>query len=460
VRDVGVGHAQDPLIPTSWRDGEVAVLGLGRTGVAASTWLVKQGLRVYASDSASDPRVQRAAQSLRDLGVSVDVGRHDLDRVRRAAAVIVSPGISPDAEPIRVARDAAREVIAEVDVATRALQNIRVIAVTGTNGKSTTTALIDHILRHAGFRSVAAGNIGRPLIDLATSEAQLDWVVAEISSYQLHDSPHLEPEIGVLTNLAPDHLDRYGSVAAYYADKRLLFRNATPASRWVVNGDDAAAQAMARGVPGLHTSWSLLGPADAWYDRGADVLRLDATVLLPRSELPLLGDHNVENALAAALASRAADVSPDLVAEALRLATPLPHRLESVREAGGVLWINDSKATNVSSAQAALRAIDRPFLLLAGGQGKGEDFGQLVVAMGDRCRHVIAFGRDGRLIEGAVASTVPVIVVETLTAAVDRAVRMARPGDVVLLSPACASFDQFENYEDRGNTFKSLVEAL
>ena len=230
------------MIPEAWRRGEVAVVGLGKSGVAASKWLAAQGLRVYASDVADALPVREVAASLSQAGLSVEIGRHDLDRIRQAAAVVVSPGVPPEALPIMTAREAGIDVISEIDLAARALDPTPLIVVTGTNGKSTTTALVAHILRHAGIETVAAGNIGRPLIELASEPTHHTWVAVEASSFQLHDSPHLTPAVGVVTNLSPDHLDRYRDVTAYYEDKRLLFRNASPESIWVLNADDTAAQ--------------------------------------------------------------------------------------------------------------------------------------------------------------------------------------------------------------------------
>jgi len=215
------------VIPDAWRAGEVAVVGLARSGAAVTRWLRAQRVAVYASDLADTPHLRETAGEIRGLGAAVDLGRHDLDRIRRAAAVIVSPGVPPDAPPIAAARDARREILAEIDVAARALSGTNLIAITGTNGKTTTTALIAHVLRQAGVRAEAGGNIGRPLIELATLDPRPAWAVVEVSSFQLHDAPHLAPAVGVLTNLSPNHLDRYRSVEEYYSDKQLLFRNAT-----------------------------------------------------------------------------------------------------------------------------------------------------------------------------------------------------------------------------------------
>jgi UDP-N-acetylmuramoylalanine--D-glutamate ligase len=446
------------VIPDGWRAGEVAVIGLARSGAAVTRWLRAQGVPVYASDVGDTESLRKTADRLERQGARVDVGRHDLARIEQAAAVIVSPGVPPNAPPIAAARGAGREIFAEIDVAARALSATRLIAITGTNGKTTTTALIAHLLQAAGVRAEAGGNIGRPLIELAGLDPPLDWAVVEVSSFQLHDAPHLAPAVGVLTNLSPNHLDRYASVDEYYGDKQLLFQNATKDSVWILNANDRVLLDLARGAKGTHRRFSAAGTADAWYDRKGARLMLDGTALLDRRRLPLLGDHNVENALAAALAARAAGVDPAAIARALPTFRALPHRLEPVGEAGGVLWINDSKATSVAAAMVAMRAMERPFVWLAGGRHKGEPYTSLGPFL-RRARGAVAFGESAPLIvkdlPGARVDTA-----ESLDAAVRRARSIAQPGDAVLLSPACSSFDQFDNYEQRGDRFRALVKEL
>ncbi|MGH7537218.1 MAG: Mur ligase family protein, partial [Gemmatimonadales bacterium] len=269
-------------LPETWRRGVVAVIGLGRSGVAATRLLARLGVRVYASDVGSTPVAGAAVETLRALpGVELELGRHDLTKIRGASGVVVSPGVPPDAAPLAAARQAGVPVVSELDLGYQALPGVRCIAVTGTNGKTTTTALVAHLLRVAGLRVEAAGNIGRPLADIALASERPQWLAVEVSSFQLHDSPAFAPEIGVLTNLAPDHLDRYADVAHYYGDKRLLFRNATAASVWVVNGDDSAALALAAGAQGRLLRFSLRGPADGWYDAAERVLRIGGAEVLP-----------------------------------------------------------------------------------------------------------------------------------------------------------------------------------
>jgi UDP-N-acetylmuramoylalanine--D-glutamate ligase len=455
------------MIPPEWLRGEVAVLGLGKSGTAVATLLAGAGARVYASDAAASPGAEHAAARLAALGVAVGVGTHDLDRIARAALVVASPGIPPTAPPLMRARDAEVPVVGEIEVALRSLPDLRYVAVTGTNGKTTTTALIAHLLRALGLEALAAGNIGIPLADLALHPGPYPWVALEMSSFQLHDTPSIAPAVGVLTNLGPDHLDRYASLEDYYADKARLFANARDGSRWVVNGEDAVARRMAEGVAGAHYHVAVDAPdAEARYDRAAAMLELFGEPLLPRDELPLLGDHNVANALAAALAVAVADDAhrgPEArarIAAGLRSFRALPHRLEPAGEYGGARWINDSKATNVGSTLVALRGMTRPTVVLLGGRHKGESYAPLAEPLRAVARVVLAYGEAAPLIAGDLA---PHVRVERFGSSfeevVARARALAEPGDVVLLSPACSSYDMFSNYEERGTTFKRLAAA-
>ncbi|MHB1224901.1 MAG: UDP-N-acetylmuramoyl-L-alanine--D-glutamate ligase, partial [Gemmatimonadaceae bacterium] len=334
--------------------GEVVVIGLARSGRAVAELLARDGHRVYASDSADSPAARRAAGELGALGVVAEVGGHDLARVGRGALVVVSPGVPPSAPPLVAAREAGLSPVGEIEIALHYLPRLRYVAVTGTNGKTTTTALVGHLLRALGNDAPDAGNIGTPLAALALREPQPAWAALELSSFQLHDTPSVRPTVSVLTNLSPDHLDRYAAVADYYADKALILANADDSSLIVVNADDAAVLEMVAGRPGTHWRFSARGAAaEARYDRPTGQLELLGRPLLPRADMPLLGDHNVANALAAVLsvmmadASHRTDPAREAIADALRTFAPLPHRMEPVGEVDGVLWINDSKATNV-----------------------------------------------------------------------------------------------------------------
>jgi UDP-N-acetylmuramoylalanine--D-glutamate ligase len=391
----------------------------------------------------------------------VGAGGHDLPRIREARLVVVSPGVPPEAPPLTAARASGIPIISELELGFRALRGrgVGYIAITGTNGKTTTTALIGHLLRSGGARAETAGNIGRPLSDVALEPVPPRWLAVEVSSFQLHDSPGFAPDIGVLTNLAPDHLDRYPDVTAYYADKRLLFRNAADRNVWIVNGDDPGALELASGVRGTVRRFSIVGRADAWFDTATQTLALRGAVLVPRSALPLLGLHNVANALAAALAAHESGVGPADIAQGLQTFVPLPHRLEPVAEIDGVRWINDSKATNVASTAVAVEAMTGPFVLLLGGRHKGEPYTRLAPLLRAHCRLVIAYGEAAQLIEHDLSGTVAVQRGSSFADVVARARLASRPGDVVLLSPACSSYDMFTNYEERGAEFRRLAEG-
>jgi UDP-N-acetylmuramoylalanine--D-glutamate ligase len=447
----------------AWRaDGrEVVVAGIGRSGVAAARLLHAHGIPVYAADDGAGDTVRRHAATLADLtGVTAEIGGHDPGRIARAAALVLSPGMPATAPMVRLAVAAGVPVVAEAQLGLDALAGVPAIMVTGTNGKTTTTALVDHLLRAAGRASVAAGNIGTALSEVALDVPPPAWLAVELSSFQLHDCPDVAPTVGVLTNLAPDHLDRYATLADYYADKARLFANAGAASLWVSNLDDPASRAMVAGVAGRHLAFSTVTMADAWYDRDRDLLMLAGQALLPRAELPLLGEHNVANALAAALAVHATGVGHAAIAAGLPTFRALVHRMEPVREHDGVLWINDSKATNIASTLVAVRAMTRPYVLLLGGRHKGEPYTALLEAMGPHLVAVVAFGESAELVRHDLGNAVPVERVEALPDAVVRAQALVPAGGAVLLSPACSSYDQFPNYEVRGATFRALAEAL
>lgn len=445
-----------------WRRGgrEVAVVGMGKSGVAASLLLRHHGLPVYASDIGTGPEFDAWAATLRAAGTAVELGTHDLDRIARAVAVVVAPGVPPDVPPLARAREAGLSTYAEVDIGFLALDRTRCIGITGTNGKTTTTSLIAHLLAAGGLDAGAAGNIGRPLCDVALAPHPPEWLALELSSFQLHDAPDLRPAIGVLTNLAPNHLDRYHSLEEYYGDKARLFRNAGPDSVWVSNADDAEVTAMVAPVAGSHLRFSIQSRADGWFDRPGGRLMLGDEPVLARAELPLLGDHNVANALAAALVARRAGCSLDRIAGGLRTFRAIPHRVEPVREVGGVLWINDSKSTNITSTEVAVAALDRPFVLLLGGRHKGEPYTRLVRPLRDRCRAVVAYGEAGPIVIRDLGGEIPVVAGGSFDEVLAAARALAQRGDAVLLSPACSSYDMFRNYEERGERFRAAVEAM
>ncbi len=395
----------DAALPTRWLRGEIAVVGLARSGRSAAHLLARAGAGVYASDVSASPDVDATARALRDEGVSADVGRHDLDRIARASLVVASPGVPPDAPPFAAARAAGVDIVSEVEIGLRFLPRLAYVAITGSNGKTTTTALTGQLLTALGRRASTAGNIGTPLCELAGSKTPPAWVALEISSFQLHDTPSIDPTVGVLTNLSANHLDRYAGVDEYYGDKMLMFRNAKPTSSWVTNADDADSERLTVDLGGLHCRFSVQGSAEAYLDRSNEMLMVLGHPLMPRGELPLLGDHNVANALAASLAVMLADREHrtphalECIRDAMRGFHALEHRIETVVERDGVLWINDSKSTNVTSTLVAMRGMTRPTVLLLGGKHKGEPYTALAPELRRIGRAVIAYGEAAPLIE-------------------------------------------------------------
>lgn len=445
----------------------VSVLGLGVSGTAAARLAARRGADVYASDAFPGVEQDAAAEDLRSEGIDAETGRHDMEKILASDLVVVSPGISPFSEVRQQISSAGIRTIAEVELAYGALRS-RVIGITGTNGKTTTTQLTADVLEASGASAVAGGNIGRPLSWTAIDEEQPDWVVVELSSFQLADLESFQMEIGVMLNLAPDHLDRYRDLQAYYADKQRLFSAGTPETSWVLNADDAAVLELAAAAAGERRyEFSVRGEVElgAWCgDDGVMRGRLGSGEVedwLSVDEFPLLGTHNVANALAAALAARLAGAPPPAIGRGLRQARGLPHRLEPVGEFGGVLWVNDSKATNVAAATVAVEAFDRPIVLMLGGRHKGEPYTSLAQAADHRLRAVIAFGEAAPRIVAELENVAPEIIVENgMDAAVRAAGRQAEPGDVVLFSPACSSFDMYPNFEVRGEAFVRAVRTL
>ena len=457
-----------------WESGQelvgerIGVLGLARSGTAAARLALARGAAVYASDLADTATTRAAAASIRKLGGEAEVGRHDLERLTRCDRIVLSPGIPPTAAVLRDRALSGISVVPEIEFAWK-LTDARTIAVTGTNGKSTTTALIAHLLRAAGHRAEAGGNIGVALSELVLRDPPLEIVVVETSSFQLGGIRDFAPAAGVVTNLAPDHLDRYASVEAYYGDKARLFRNATPASRWVLNGDELPVRALPGEAPGerlfFRTGGVLPSDEEGAYLRadGWLVLRLGGgeVPLLPRGELRILGTHNVANALAASIVAALEGVSPDRITPALRSFSALAHRLEPVAERDGVLWINDSKATNLASTRVALAGMERPTVLLLGGRHKGEPYTDLLPELRPRVKRVIAYGEAGDEVVRDLAEHIPVEQVRgSFEEVIECAARASSPGDVVLLSPACSSYDMFTDYEERGRRFAELIASL
>ena len=445
----------------------ISILGLGASGKAAAKLALDKGGNVYVSDLRTEPSVTVGATELRALGARVELGGHDLERLARADTVVVSPGIPPHAPVLEALRARGRGWISEPEFAFRFLQ-ASLIAVTGTNGKTTTAALVAHLLREAGVEVGLGGNIGSafgpPASGLALLEPVPDWFVVELSSFQLADIVDFSPAIGVMTNLAPDHLDRYPHLAAYYADKGRLFENATPGSSWVLNADVPEIDELAGDAPGRRFRFSMVGApgTQAFVRDGTLTLSLGEeegdVSILPQQDLPTLGSHNVANALAASLTATLAGVPVSSLADGLRGFRPLPHRLEPVGDLEGVRWVNDSKATNVAATCGALRSLPGPLVLLLGGKDKGEALGSLRAAMHPGVRSVVLFGEARERLASALQGAVSIQSVDgSFEDAVNTGQELAQRGDILLLSPACSSFDMFENYEARGLRFGALA---
>ena len=457
--------------PTSKKQEKIAVIGLGVSGDAAARLALRKGAKVHVTDTSSEDAVAARGAVLRDLGAEVGLGGHDIAAIVAADTVVVSPGIPRGAPVLAALRARGVAWVSEPEFACRFISSPLTI-VTGTNGKTTTAALCAHLLREAGLDAALGGNIGSglgpPASTLAVTHPAADRIVLELSSFQLADIRDLTPDVGVMTNLGVDHMDRYATVAEYHRDKRRLFEAGDAGTTWVVNGDDPAVLEMAAGAPGTHLAFSTetalspgayLSGGDLILDRGG---RDGPRRVAAADDVRLLGRHNLANALAALLAATASGASTATAPAALRSFAPLPHRLEPAGTFGGVLWVNDSKATNVAAAASALRSLGGPLVMLVGGTDKGEDFRGLVPALRGRVHTVLAYGAAGDRAAAEIGAEVGEGVVvrcargdfeEVVTAA--RAA--ARPGDTVLLAPACSSFDMFANYQDRGDAFRALA---
>ena len=454
---------------TTLEGKRIAIVGLAASGRAAARLALERGGEVHVSDLRTDTAAHAARAELGDLGAEVDLGEHPLARIVAAETVVVSPGIPPDAPILRELSRRGIRWISEPEFAFRFFDG-PLIAVTGTNGKTTTAALVAHLLEEDGQEAALGGNIGRafgpPASELALREQSPDWYVIEMSSFQLAGIDSFRPDIGVVTNLAPDHLDWYGSVESYYADKANLFRNARADSRWVLNGDDPAVEELAEGVPGPHFYFTRerSGRPGSYVDRGTLTLEISGTQepLIAAEDLPLLGVHNVENALAAATTARLAGAAVESIRRGLATAPSLPHRTEHVTEVNGVRWINDSKATNVAAAQSAISSFaGEALIVLLGGKDKGEDFSPLLGPLEEAGASVVAFGEAGPRILSTLEDRVTVeLVVGDFERIVGAASGRADPGSTILLSPACSSFDMFDSYEARGERFKEIVRAM
>jgi UDP-N-acetylmuramoylalanine--D-glutamate ligase len=439
--------------------GPFLVVGLARSGVAATRLLAGRGEQVVGVDSG----FAAEAAGLRDAGVEVFLDSDGLAQLDGVRTVVKSPGVPREAPVIAAALERGIDVLGELELAWRAIPN-RFLAVTGTNGKTTTVELLGHVYRSAGEPVAVAGNVGTPLSELVGAVEADATVVCECSSFQLEDCVEFAPECGVFLNLAPDHLDRHHDLESYLAAKLRIFANQGNDDVAVYNADDAELSGVDLGGCARRIAFCTGAGPDCEVALAEGTIFYDGEPLLAVKELGLFGEHNVANAMAAAAAALSMGLGRDAVREGLGSFAGVPHRLEQVAEIGGVRFVNDSKATNVASATVGIRAFDGGVHAIFGGSEKGEPFAPLLDPVRENCVACYLTGASAaRLAEElapALAAGVELHRCEDLEDAVRRAAAAARPGETVLLSPACASFDAFENFERRGERFREIVEGL
>jgi UDP-N-acetylmuramoylalanine--D-glutamate ligase len=441
---------------------KVLVVGLGKSGLAAALFLRHKGALVTVSDVRSAEALAKDIPALLEEGIMVEAGGHGLLTFRRQDLIVVSPGVPLDTPELVQVKNFGLPVIGEVELAARFLKG-KMLAITGSNGKTTTTALVGEILQKSGAPTLVGGNIGVPVIGLVEQSTDETWFVLEVSSFQLESTIEFHPRIAVILNITPDHLDRHGTFENYARAKERIFAAMDEHDCVVLNADnqptaEAAARTRAR------TYWfSLEHPVDqgAWLQDGSIVYRGERggaiEEIMPINGIPLKGTHNVENVLAAVVAARLAGVPVDVIRRAVESFEAVEHRLEYVDTLNGVEFYNDSKATNVDATAKAVAAFSSGIHLIMGGKDKGSPYTVLNDLLRERVRAVYTIGSAAAKIESQLRGVVPVLACETLEKAVAEAAAAARPGEVVLLAPACSSFDQFESYEHRGRVFKELV---
>jgi len=451
----------DPGLPGN----RILVVGAARSGLAATALLLGHGYQVTLTDHRPAADLDPEIRELTEKGVCLEAGRHHAVSFREADLVVVSPGVPSDLAEIRQAREAGVPVWAEVELAWRFIKG-PIAGVTGSNGKTTTTSLTAHLLREARIDAVACGNIGVPLSSLVSEDSASRWYVVEMSSFQLETIDQLRPHIAVHLNLTRDHLDRHSDFSHYRNAKERIFTNQTSEDHAVLNLDDTLVAAAADRIHS-QISWFGLSPDPRprfAVEHGSFVARsgeLALRPLLPCTQYALRGSHNISNALASLTAASLCGAQVSDLASGLRSFRPLPHRMEPVGVLGGIEFVNDSKATNVDAALRAVEAFDQPVVWILGGREKDSDFQPLkTIAGSDRVRGVIVMGEAAEHITEALGDVVPIRRVIDLSSALREARDLARSGDVVLLSPACASFDQYRSYEERGDEFRARVRAI
>jgi UDP-N-acetylmuramoylalanine--D-glutamate ligase len=447
------------------KNKKVLVVGLGKSGLSAALFLRRRGAQVTVSDVRSADQLAKEIPALIEAGIMVEAGGHGLLTFRRQDLIVVSPGVPLDTPELVQAKSLGLPIIGELELAARFLKG-KTLAVTGSNGKTTTTTLLGEILAAGGLSTLVGGNIGLPVVDLIDSSTDLSWSVLEVSSFQLETTIEFHPTIAVILNITPDHLDRHGSFESYAAAKERIFAAQSAADFLVLNADnDRAAQAAARSTARVYLfSVEHAVTQGAWLEQGYIVYRpaenAPAENVMPLSGITLKGTHNIENVLAAVVAARLAGVSVEAIRRAVESFQAVEHRLEYVATRNGVEYYNDSKATNVDATAKALAAFNGGIHLILGGKDKGSDYTLLSDLLRERVTAVYTIGAAATKIESHLRGVVSMHSCETLDKAINAAADAAHPGEVVLLAPACSSFDQFENYEQRGRVFKQLVKEL
>jgi UDP-N-acetylmuramoylalanine--D-glutamate ligase len=446
------------------KNKRVLVVGLGKSGIAAARFLKARGAQVTVSDIRPAGLISELP-ALLDAGIMVETGSHGLLTFRRQDLIVVSPGVPSNTPELGTVRTFGIPIVGELELGANFLQG-QIVAITGSNGKTTTTTLIGEILKASGKPTLVGGNIGRPVVDMVAESTPESWSVLEVSSFQLETIQTFHPTIALVLNITPDHLDRHGSFEAYAGAKSRITENQTAEDFLILNAEDEPTKLVAAKTKAqIYWFSSRRQVKQGAFVHGESILFRakeggEVEPIMPVAEIPLAGAHNVENVLAAVCAARLAGIDAQTIREAVAAFHAVEHRLEFVRELEGVRWFNDSKATNVDATAKAIEAFPGGIWLILGGKDKDSDYSTLSPLLRARVKAVITIGSAAEKIESQLAGVVKIERAGTMERAVAWAQKEARSGDVVLLAPACSSFDQFENYEHRGRVFKQLVGAL
>jgi UDP-N-acetylmuramoylalanine--D-glutamate ligase len=433
----------------------IVVVGMARSGLAAARLLKEQGESVFVSDAGNPNNVS----ALEELGVPFETGGHNIAKFLEADEIVVSPGVPLDIEPLEAARQKGISIIGELELASRHIQG-DVVAITGSNGKTTTTTLTGEILKTTGRPLQVGGNIGTPMCDLVKTSESSSLNVIEVSSFQLDTIRSFRPRVAAILNITPDHLDRYRSFAEYRSSKFRIFKNQKSGDHAVLNKDDAQCVPPPVRIRSRHLWFSRkTSVAEGAYREGSK-LYLNREVVMEVADVPLRGDHNIENVLAAMAIASCYKVPHTEIARIVMAFRGVEHRIEHVLNVRGVEFYNDSKATNVDSAIKAVESFAGNLIMILGGKDKGASYAPLVAAMQNRVLHVVLIGAASAKIAEAIAGSFPLTHAASMQDAVEKAFSRGKSGDTVLLSPACASFDMFDNYEHRGKVFKQAVQEL